>query len=356
MPLTNSISLLVNGKEYTQFKEIKVSRSLDSIAGSFEFIAANKSISQFPLKLWDEVQVRVNGIVVIGGYISKLVPSYSESKHDINVIGFDIARDLADVTISANAQYATPISMAKLVQRVMNDNGITDVLVLDESGAEDFKEGELMAGETGDTVWSYIDKHAKKRQVLVVADGSGGINIYRNRGIDSGVTLENKVNRQQNSRILSSAATYDNSKRFSKVIVKSQGEFGESDVSGEATDSTVKRSRIKTIISDTVQDIAACNELAKWEVNKRRSDSVQYTCNVQGFWAKENLIWGPNLLVNVLDDYADINSSMLLRDVNYSFSEKSGSTTSLTFVAPDSYSLQANDPRNANKIGDNLND
>lgn len=352
----NSIALQVNGKEYNQFKKIKVTRSLDAVSGSFSFQAANKRISDFPFKIFDAANVVVNGIQSVNGYIYKMNPAYSDKSHTVEITGFDKTRDLVDIKIFRNVQYNTPITLQRLALEVTTDGDIFGMNVRDQADAPPFKEGELLAGETGETLFSYLERHARKRNVILSNDGDGNLVLYRNSGNAIGATLTNIFNEPQNSNIISASANYDYTNRFDRMIVVSQQD-GEDNVRGFARDDEIKRVRgVRThvVVSETVQDVKACTELAEWEVNKRRSDSITYNCEVQGFWATDTMVWQPNQLVDIVDEYADINSRMLLRSVDYSFDETSGSRASLSFVSPDSYSLQANDPKAKNKVGDDI--
>lgn len=351
----NFIALQVGGKEYNQFKQIKVTRSLDAVSGSFSFQAANKRISDFPFKIFDVANVVVNGFKSINGFIYKIKPTYSEKSHTVDVSGFDKTRDLVDIKVFKNVAYNTPISLQKLAINTITDHDIFGMSVLDRANVEKFKEGELLAGETGESLFSFIERHARKRNVILSNDGDGRLVLYRNSGNAIGATLTNIFNEPQNSNIISASANYDYTQRFDRVIVASQEE-GNDDVRGEARDDKIARvrgARTHVVVSETVQDIKACEELAKWEVNKRRSDSITYNCSVQGFWATPTAIWEPNQLVDIVDQYADINSRMLLRSVDYTFSEN-GSIAQLSFVSPDSYSLQANDPKAKDKVGDDI--
>ncbi len=355
MARENVIALQVGGKEYNQFKQIKVTRSLDAVSGSFSFQAANKRISDFPFKIFQEARVTVNGVNTINGYIYKIKPGYSETSHTVDISGWDKTRDLNDIKIFKNVAYNTPISLQKLAFNVTTDHDIYGMSILDRANVEDFKEGELLAGETGESLFSFLERHARKRNVILSNDGEGNLVLYRNSGVNIRATLRNIFNEPQNSNIISASANYDYTKRFDRVIVTSQEE-GNDDVRGEATDDKIARARgarTHVVVSETVQDVKQCEELAKWEVNKRRSDSITYNCEVQGFWATGSTIWQPNQVVNIVDQYADINSKMLLRSVTYGFDETNGSRAKLEFVSPDSYSLAANDPKN-NKVGDDI--
>jgi len=343
--MADVISLNVNGTSYEQFKEIRVTRSLQAIVGSFEAVVANSRISTFPMKALNSATITVNGVQVIGGFINRITPSYSSpNSHTVNIQGFDKTKDVVDSTIFGNVQVNGSISLKELIQGLLITHEIEGVRVTQKADIEDFDGEEILSGETGDSLFEYIQKHAQKKKVLLGADGKGGIVIYRNQDGSSVASLINRFGENQESKIKSASSSVDFTNRFSKVIIKSQGGLGGDDISGEFDDKEVTRNKVKVIIVETVEDIKSCEDWAKWEVNKRKSDSVTYECVVQGFSSQGGIVWEPGQFVAIEDDFADMKSVMLLRDVEYSVGLQTGSTTKLTFVAKDSYKLQASDP------------
>ncbi len=348
----NTIELEIDGAKYSQFKEIMITRSLDSIGGSFEAVIANRLIADVPIKVNDNVVVFVNGVPVLNGYINKSTPSYADSDHSLNISGFDNTIDIVESSINVNSEYNAPISLQQLIKRVLDDNGIDDIEVKDSAGNIQLVKGEIAAAKVGESIFEYVDRIARKKQCLISGTGTGNVVIYRNSGIDIGGAITNIAGDNKNKFIKSASTEYDFSRRFKKIIVRSQGGFGD-DVEGSAIDTGARDGRIKVIVSDLVTDTKTAQEMAVWEINKRRSDSAQYSCSFQGFWATKNTIWAPNQIIDVRDDYADIKSKMLLKTVKYVQTEEEGNIASLTFVSPDSYSLELSDPNaKYNKIGD----
>jgi prophage tail gpP-like protein len=354
---TNTIVMNINNRQYSQFKEVSITQSLDSIAGSFEAVIANEVISKLSVKMFDTVEILVNGFGVLYGYINNTNPSYSTSSHDVNISGFDQTIDVVECSINTTVTYNGPITLIDLISKILDDSKInSNILVSYQKGIEkiSYNKDEIVAAESGESIFDYIDRIARKKQCLLSHNNKGNIVIYRIAGLDIGAEIRNEAGKNNNDFILSAGATYDYSRRFRGIVVISQTQKG-NDIMGWARDNGARDNRIKAIISDSAVDLETAQKIATWEVNKRRSDSVQYSCRLQGFWATKDKIWQPNQLVNIYDDFADINGKMLLRDVTYNLSDNEGSTVDLTFVSPDSYSLQLTDPNaKYNKTGDNI--
>jgi len=339
---TNKIALLVNGREYIQFSEISVKRNIEAISSSFEFVATNETADIFPFKVYDDCTVTVNGKTVITGYINRIRPSYSNTSHSINILGNDITRDIVDSEIYNNSQISEAKTFTSLIETVLESNGIEGITVfslIDDPplGTEE----SFTASETGTTIFDYIKSIANKRQVLLTTDGQGRLIIYRNEVPEqTNLSLINKVNRSNNI-IKSAESDINYTNRYKTIKIFSQSGIDTS-IQGEAIDNTINRNRVKSIVSDLIYNQDDCKNLATWEINKRRANSIIYNCIVAGFWAKNNVIFEPNQYFTIEDDYCNISNVMLLKNLEYKYSETSGSITNLSFVSADAYTLSAN--------------
>ena len=198
------------------------------------------------------------------------------------------------------------------------------------------------SGETGQSLFEFLDEYAEKSNKILTSDGKGNLIIYSNSGLDKGVVLNNVVD-GTNDQVKDFSYNVNYSNRFKRVIVKSQSsdlDNGGDDIEGIALDNQVKRNLTKIIIADTELNKDTATKFAEWEINKRRSDSITYSCTVPNFFSKNDVLWQPNLLVSIIDDNAGINATMLLKRVEYNFSINGGSRCSLSFVSEDSYSLK----------------
>lgn len=339
---TNKITLVVNGEEYSQFSEISVKRSIEAIASTFEFVASNEFSIDFPFKAFDNCVVKVNDIDVVTGFITFLNPKYSNSEHFINIIGYDKTKNVVDTELFNNSQFTEATKFKEIIETILSSHGITNIDVIDNSGGLEIGEDLLyVSSETGTSLYEYFLSLASKEPVLLNTDGKGNIVIYRNVvPTETNLSLINKRDKS-NDKIKSAECIFDYNNRYKTIKVRSQYD-DDSNIKGEATDNEIKQERTKTIISDLVYTVDKCNSYADWEVNRRRADSIQYKCTVAGFWAKDNVIFEPNQFFGIDDDYCGINDTMLLKELEYRYSETSGSITNLTFVTKNAYTLESN--------------
>jgi prophage tail gpP-like protein len=361
-----SILLEVNGVSYEGFTSIGVTRTIEAVSGSFNFETTINNSSAFPIKVGDSCRVIVEGVPVLTGFVEVVNVNYSAGAHSIAIQGRDRTADVIDSSLQEEIHFEGTISLVRIIQRVLSNLGIIDIGVTDLTGGiEDFTERE--SGEIGMSAFEFIEQYARKRQVLLTTDGAGNIGIIRGAGVSISSRLKNVVG-SSDSNILRSNVSYDYAGRFGKYIVESQGnpslpddggEKGAATVverSGEAVDSKVRSTRILTLNAESSLDSQTDKQRAQWEANIRRSRSQTYSATLQGFLApSDGIIWAPNQLVNIQDDFADINAIMLVKSVTYSQSLDEGSITELQFVVKDSYTLQAEQnalEANVNKLGD----
>ena len=62
------IVLEVNGVKYEGWTNIKVTRNIETISGSFQFSTTSSDVSNFPIKAAESCKVYIKDTMVINGY------------------------------------------------------------------------------------------------------------------------------------------------------------------------------------------------------------------------------------------------------------------------------------------------
>ncbi|MCK4758546.1 MAG: hypothetical protein KAT69_00780, partial [Candidatus Aminicenantes bacterium] len=89
------IELLVNGKPYTDFIDISLHISIESLANDFSFTAS--AVKAFPpFKQGDPVVINVDGEKKLTGHIGEISGSDQEGGHTVTYTGRDKTGDLVD--------------------------------------------------------------------------------------------------------------------------------------------------------------------------------------------------------------------------------------------------------------------
>lgn len=349
------ITLEVNGNRYEGWTDISVFRSIETISGSFSFSATSSVSNVFPIKAGAPCSVYVGNTQVIKGYVDTVDVSYDAEQHSISIRGRDITADLVDSTIAEVKEF-TGFSLTSIIQKVLSDNNLSDIKVINETGTTlaPFEDYSPSSSPVSQSIFDFIESYARKRQVLLTTDGTGNITISRSSTTIAPVVLENRVNGSFNN-IKSATASYNFTDRYNKYTLfsgqSSAGFATGADIEyenvasqkGTSIDSSIRPSRTTQIISNTSDSNQNLAQLATWTKNLAKARSIEYTCTVYNYFQDdaETTPWTPNLLVQVNDDFADISATMLIKSVEYNLSVDGGSTTTLTLVDKDVYTLQS---------------
>lgn len=364
--MTDAVTIIVNGTEYTDFTEVSVTKSIETLAGTFMFRTTSTPNIDFPLKVNSEVQIIVENEQVINGYIEKLHIDYSASQHFIRVSGRDRTADVIDSTVGGTetSEFNMPInglSLTQITRRLLDKFNLFNIQVIDDADTEPFKQ-DIVAAEYGTTLFEFLNKYAKKRQVLLTTNGQGDLVYTRAPILTFSTPL--LLSKTEPSTILRGSIYFDNTRRFNQYICSSQDNpsayldtsklpknIAGSD--GKATDNEVRTSRIYHFESDSSSSQGPLPGRAKWEANFRKSQAIKWTYTVQGHVAKnDNEIWKPGGLVLVVDGFASLNSYLLISSVEYRFSLTEGSRTTLRLLDKDSFTLLISKPESEKKASD----
>lgn len=352
------IFLEVDGLTYEGFKDISVVVSLGAISGSYSFgVTSSKKVS-LPIQEGQSCRVLIDDTPVINGFVESIPIAYDAETHTIQIAGRDKTMDAIDSSAVVKELSGT-LSLEAAMRQILDGNGLQDIEIINQvSGLAPFKDGDIESAEVGETVFEYIEKYSKKRQVLLTRDGNGNIVITRS-GTANAVTALLNVIGGTNNNIKSGSGQYIGTELFNKYTVRSQqnpvalenaGDVSTSEIvnqSGTVFDSNVRATRILEIRPDQAGSSEDSKQFAIWNRNIRRAKAFTYTAVVQGHYQDEakTRIWIPNEIVSINDDFvgmsSQLNAKMLIDTVEYKQNIDSGTTTSITCVDKNAYTLQA---------------
>ena len=348
------MTLEVNGIQYTGFTTASTFRSLESVSGAFKFEATASEKIKFPIKVGDACRVLIDGKPVNDGYVEAVVPSYSVDSHKLSISGRDKTMDMIDSSMVNEGTYQGAISLKTIIERSLKDGSINNVSVIDNvSGLESFDASDIQSAAVGETIFSFVEKYARKRQVLLTGDGEGNVIITRSGVEKASTSLFNIVDGDSNN-LIAGSAQYDDTDIFNKYVIKSQSSLGgllssasitPSDVvnqSGTETDSSARVSRQIEIIPPTSMPTEDAGKYALWQKNLRRAKAFVASLTVHGFAQGNGDLWQPNLLVDIHDDFLGRRGTFLIKSVENTLSVDEGERTIIELVERDSYTLDNN--------------
>lgn len=338
--------LEINGSVYENATSIRVYRSLYNFLGQFDAYTTANENDALPVKVGDVVRVLADRSPIFNGYIESIGVRYDNGSHEISISGRDKTCDVLDSTVFGQKTYKGAINLKSVAEKVLLNNGISGISVLDQSltNVYDFKSGERIQAEVGQTIYEFLDKYARKIQVVMTTNEDGNIVFYRGSAEDSGLNLKFGEN------ILSASFSKKNSDRFNKYIARSQLDplsnqsLSADDIVNQtgqtAVDSEIRQGRILEFNTEEEMNNDLSFDRAAFEANIRRANSINYSCVVQGH-SVNGSIFKVNSLAYVSDDFCKIASKMLIHSVEYSYSLGSGSRTKLEMTYKDAFTLDA---------------
>lgn len=359
-----TLSLVVNGTEFTNFTEASAKIAIDEAVNIFSFTATSNQPQGFPVAVGDEIEVLADENTIITGFVMSLRGSHAPGRRDIDIQGASKSVDVADSKINS-ILFSTPISLDDVIKNILSEIG-SDISVSNEvDDLADFEESELIAAKPGQGAFSLMEQYARKRQVFIRSGSDGNFLISRNSGEESGLRLTSKIKDDDNN-VKSASITIDHNERFNNYsAISQQNQIGlaflnedpgaekASDQSGKATDDDIRASRSCIFVAENTTDNDGLTERATWEANIRRARSLIYSAKVSEHTV-DGQPWAVNKLVQVEDEWEGINAVMLISSIEFKYSEKGGSTTDVICVAQDSYTLAASEPqkqKSTNSLG-----
>lgn len=366
------MNVFIEGQEISGYKEITVSRDLDNFCGQFNISLSAGSDKPFPIKRQAEIEIKTSGFPLLKGFVEKINVGYGQDSHDIIIQGRDVTCDIIDTTTDGTFEFNPPTNLVSIIEEILEYHKITDILV--ENQATDLKNfvtGDIISGELGSSLFDVIESYCRLRQVLPITSEEGNIILLQTSDPEnSGASLSHLIGPAGAlNNVLKAGASYDDSNRYFEYNAYGQGNVSAlsgssqepSEVSsrkGSIADSKVREGRQLNFQAERASSPNDLSDRALWEANIRRARSAEYKPTVQGHLKGPGLEpWKLHEVSQVVDEFADIRAAMLCKAVEFNFSETNGSTTSLTFVVKDAYSLQAEqDEREAkaNKQGESL--
>lgn len=360
----SAIYIEVNGIQYTNFESARVVCQLDAIASQFEFVAVSTKNEPLPFQLDDACTITIDDEKVLTGFIEKINVNYTSTDHTITIAGRSKTSDIIDSMIN-NLELRPPITLQAAIEKVISHIGAS-IQVIDNLGDIDpFNKAEdLLSPGVGENAFQFIEKLARKRQVLLTTNGDGNIVITQS-GEDTAPTgLQNVVGGNENN-IESASVSYDSTERFNKYISKSQlnitainfsGAVGAKDIVSQKSpvvvDEETRASRQLVIQAESASSDQQNQKRAQWEANIRKSRSKVYSTSISNF-SEDGILWRPNQLVSINDDFSGINAQMLVNTVTF-VQDISGSNTTIALVDRDAYTLRLNEPSEGNSVGAGL--
>jgi len=328
----DAATFYVNNKIFEGFKNIKITRNLLAISGSFSVTTADKwrvGQANFEILPEDRVHCHLGKHAIFEGWVDKLNLAITEASRNITIQGRDRTGDLVTCSITNAAEFNN-LDFAGIAAELCKPFNIK-VLVQADVGAK-FPKFSVRQGET---VFEALERAAKERQLLLLSSTHGNLIITKKGSKRAVSALVEGVN----CRV--STAGFDHSERFSEYIVKGQstGLLGTpkdaTQNKGAAIDNGVKRYRPTVIIAENAVDNDGAQSRAEWESSYRAAKSSAVSVVVVGWSQEDGSLWDVNMLVQLDARSVGVKSQMLIEKVIFEQANDGGRTVELSLIRPD---------------------
>ena len=380
---TRNVELVVDGQIFMTWTRVNITRSLTDLSGSFELEMTDppRHIAAFPwstprpgapIRFGAKAEIRVWGEPVLVGWIEDVHPYVEDGRAMLYVAGRDVTCDPVDCPPDPRGRHEyRNIDLLEFCKKVLAKWPHISVRAEVDVGAA----FDRLSVDAGETALSAIEKHARKRGVLVTSDGVGGVVLTRSgkTAAPGSIALPGNVRALQGN--------VSARERFSDYFVKGgaeksggrkggpalDAEAGPADeprqaagdqsgeghaeaagslVMGHARDEEVTRWRPVVNLSRTQTSQNDAQTYAEWLMRTRRGKSEQVDYEVSG-WRAPGGLWRLNQLAMVEDNYSLISRQMLIHRIAYQYSAR-GELTRLGLCGPEAYDREpAGDRRQA---------
>ena len=352
-----TIEIQVDGIRYSQFVSASVNFRLDALSDSFQFQATSEEGKPLPFKGGEACVVVVDGEKVLTGNIEIVEANYSAREHSISISGRDKTGDVVDSTLDSISDIRAPISLKSIIQKVLDQIGLSSsISVIDNVNPDDFNPAEDIASpDPGQGAFQFLEKYSRKRQTLLSSDSNGNIVITDSSGENIDSRIRHVVGGSENN-VIKGNVSYDTTGRYNLYKLSSALNMVALNVAafipigdivsqkGSVSDEDIRAGRQLILLSEDSFSNEQNKDRAEWELNIRKARGAVYSVVVDGFRGTNGDLWEINKIVSVIDDFAGINSRMLVNTVSFSFDLDGGSTTTLGLIDKDAYTLKVSEP------------
>jgi prophage tail gpP-like protein len=324
----DTVYVLVNGEQYSGWETARISRSLESVAGTFEFTTSDRwdnDMESWMIDSQDAIRVVVGSDLVLTGYVDRPHPRLSSGEHAFSVMGRDKQCDIVDCSaVNRPGEWRN-----KKVEQIANDicrpYGVVIIADVDTGGIVP-----LFRIQPGEKCFEALERLAKARSLMLSGDPSGNIHLKTFTATPLGITLQEGVN------ILEAEYENDVSLRYSHYIVEGQG-IGQDKQSHQmrqtADDPDIERYRVLDFQAGECAGDSYGSNRADWEARVRGARGETGNILVPGWRDDQRRLWAVDTVVAVDCPSCKMQGEFLINEVEF-LKSRDGTTTRLQLRSP----------------------
>ncbi|MGY6214992.1 phage baseplate assembly protein [Methylolobus aquaticus] len=339
------VMLIVDGREYTGWTQVQVSRAITQACSAFQLSLNDSAELRVDLHPSQSCEVRCGAETLITGSIDAVEISYTADSHDIAISGRSRTRDIIDSWLDP-LQFRG-LAVEEIVRRIARQFGVELSVIGDATGLQMSSNGfsavpdQDFAVHARDGLAFEAIQDAAGRAGWYLSDSPEG-NLVLSR--TAGAVTRNEIIVMPGQQVNALGASYrnDESHRFNTYRVIGQAaptddSFGldAAQIMAEVTDPDIGRNRLKIITAETGLTTVQAQTRAIQERQAAIAESFGIEYIVQGWRGSAGALWRENERVNVRDDILGVRRQLLVDTVNYIQDESGGTTCRLALVLPE---------------------
>ncbi|EEV7832149.1 TPA: phage baseplate assembly protein [Escherichia coli] len=354
--MSNTVTLRTDGRLFTGWTSVSVTRSIESVAGYFELgVNVPPGTDLSGLAPGKKFTLEIEGQIVCTGYIDSRRRQMTADSMKITVAGRDKTADLIDCAAVYSGGQWKNRSLEQIARDLSAPYGVTVRWELSDKESSAAFPGFTL--DHSETVYEALVRASRARGVLMTSNAAGELVFSR-----AASTVTDELILGKN--LLTVDFDEDFRDRFSEYIVKgyarANGADGddidaESIVSrkGTATDSDVTRYRPMIIIADSKITAKDAQARALREQRRRLAKSITFEAEIDGWTRKDGQLWMPNLLVTIdASKYAIKTTELLVSKVTLILNDQDGLKTRVSLAPREGFLVPVESDRKNRKGGD----
>ncbi|EHB7651622.1 baseplate protein, partial [Escherichia coli] len=334
--MSNTVTLRTDGRLFTGWTSVSVTRSIESVAGYFELgVNVPPGTDLSGLAPGKAFTLEIEGQIVCTGYIDSRRRQMTADSMKITIAGRDKTADLIDCAAVYSGGQWKNRTLEQIARDLSAPYGVTVRWELSDKESSAAFPGFTL--DHSETVYEALVRASRARGVLMTSNAAGELVFSRaaSTATDELVLGEN---------LLTLDFEEDFRDRFSEYTVKgyarANGAEGDdidakSIVSrkGTATDSDVTRYRPMIIIADSKITAKDAQARALREQRRRLAKSITFEAEIDGWTRKDGQLWMPNLLVTIdASKYAIKTTELLVSKVTLILNDQDGLKTRVSLA------------------------
>ncbi|HHV0933785.1 TPA: phage baseplate assembly protein [Escherichia coli] len=353
--MSNTVTLRTDGRLFTGWTSVSVTRSIESVAGYFELgVNVPPGTDLSGLAPGKKFTLEIGGQIVCTGYIDSRRRQMTADSMKITVAGRDKTADLIDCAAVYSGGQWKNRTLEQIARDLSAPYGVTVRWELSDKESSAAFPGFTL--DHSETVYEALVRASRARGVLMTSNAAGELVFSRaaSTATDELVLGEN---------LLTLDFEEDFRDRFSEYTVKgyarANGAEGDdidakSIVSrkGTATDSDVTRYRPMIIIADSKITAKDAQARALREQRRRLAKSITFEAEIDGWTRKDGQLWMPNLLVTIdASKYAIKTTELLVSKVTLILNDQDGLKTRVSLAPREGFLVPVESDRKSRGDG-----